>query len=202
MDIFLIAMLLVSGIHGAKNGFACTMRYFLLWFVCLTAGIFGCQTVKSLLLEHTGIGDYIRDVLQLHAETPVFPEVLPDSCADWFEGFSGTWSDELTASLGDRILTLIAFLLIVLAVRLIFALYVRLFSKKYHEGLTGFTDGMLGLVFGLARGIFFILLTFIVLVPVISLLSPDTGLLIGEAMEDSILASVFYNNNILLAFLS
>lgn len=200
MDIFLLALLLVSAVHGAKNGFAYTVKYFLLWFFCLVAGISGSSTVKELLIENTGIDEYVRDVLEQQSVHTDLWNFLPDACADWFRP-SGSYDHEFLLSMESLILAILSFLLIVAGIRIVFALYLHLFSKKHNDGLRGFSDGVLGLVLGLVRGLFFILLIFVLFIPVISLVSADAGEFISRATEDSILAATFYNHNILLSFL-
>lgn len=202
MDIFLISILLVSSVRGAQNGFAYTVKSFLSWFICMAAGIFGCSAVKELLISNTGINDYISDMALACAMQHHTAEELPDICAEWISPAMQNGEAELAQAITSLILTIISFLIIVIAVRLIFSICLHLFSKKYHKGVIGFTDGVLGMIFGLASGFFLILLLFIFFIPLFSLWFSGFASFIGNAMDNSILASVFYNNNILLKFLN
>jgi hypothetical protein len=95
-------------------------------------------------------------------------------------------------------MTVIAFLLVVFGVKLVVALLIRLFSRKYHRGVIGFMDGLGGLLFGGVRGIIYVLLLFALLIPVLGVIWPGVSEWVSQAIDQGQLANLLYNNNVLL----
>jgi len=98
-------------------------------------------------------------------------------------------------------LTVLAFVLVILAVKVAGGIIVLLFSKDYHKGLIGFLDGMLGLLFGAVRGLLLLLILFALLVPVLTLLPGTLSVAVKTAVDQSMIASVLYDDNLLLILL-
>ena len=201
MDIFLLAVLLVSGISGARKGFILTVKSFLQWFLCIIAGILLCNPIKYLLKTHTGLEGFLYELTDTESINLRIQEFLPDAAAKWLEPAILSKEVEIEGAIVSMLLTVISFLLIIIFIKLAFFVLTILFSKEYHDGSTGFTDSTLGLVFGLARGLFYVLLIFVLFIPLFSMWSPDFGIRVSEAASDSFIADAFYNDNILLTVL-
>ena len=71
----------------------------------------------------------------------------------------------------------------------------RVFSKKYNDGFTGFFDGIFGSIFGLLKGAIFICVLLLVMMPVVNMISPDLTEQFALQMDQSLLVKMIYDNN-------
>ncbi len=117
------------------------------------------------------------------------------------DSISHTISQNVADKITDLLMSIIAFFIIVLAAKLFCGLITILMSKKYHQGVVGFFDGVGGLCFGVIRGAIIILLIFVALIPVIAMVSHDNSSLIMEQLSTSKAAEFIYNKNFLLKFM-
>lgn len=116
------------------------------------------------------------------------------------DSISQTISQSVADKVTDILMSIIAFFIIVLGAKLFCGLITILMSKKYHQGMVGFMDGMGGLCFGVIRGGIIIILIFLALIPVIAMVSRDNSNLIIEQLNTSRAAEFIYNKNLLLKF--
>ncbi|MBR4020959.1 MAG: CvpA family protein [Firmicutes bacterium] len=205
LDILAAVILLLSIIWGARKGFAKTCLSFTQWFICIIAGFFLCTTIKEQLIEHTtldeAIHNYILDQVQTGIETSAPYQSMPDLFSQWMQEESNEFIYGSCASITDIILTVLAFLLIILVVKIIGGVVVLLFSKEYHDGVIGCIDGVLGFLFGAVRGILMQFVLFALLVPVLTLLPGTLSIAVKTAIDQSMIASVLYDDNLLLILL-
>lgn len=205
LDILAVVILLFSIIGGARKGFAKTCFSFMQWFICILAGFFLCAPIKEYLCAETTLDEalhnYILDQIDTTIEQSAPYQSVPDLFRSWLEGDGGDFIYGSAASLTDIILTVLSFLLIILAVKIAGGLLVRLFSKEYHDGVIGCLDGVLGFLFGVVRGILILLVFFALLVPVLTLLPGTLSVAVKTALDQSMIASVLYDGNLLLILL-
>ena len=205
LDVLAVVILLFSMIGGARKGFAKTCFSFMKWFVCIIAGFFLCTPIKEYLCSHTdldeAIHNYILDQIHTTIEKSAPYQSIPDLFRSWLQGEGGDFLYGSSASLTDIVLTVLAFLLMILAIKIVGGLVILLFSKEYHNGAIGCLDGILGLLFGVVRGILLLLLLFALLVPVLTLLPGTLSIAVKGAVDQSMLASVLYDDNLLLILL-
>ncbi|MBR3755694.1 MAG: CvpA family protein [Firmicutes bacterium] len=205
LDVLAVVILLFSMIGGARKGFAKTCFSFMQWFVCIIAGFFLCTPIKEYLCSHTdldeAIHNYILDQIHTTIEKSAPYQSIPDLFRSWLQGEGGDFLYGSSASLTDIVLTVLAFLLMILAIKIVGGLVILLFSKEYHNGAIGCLDGILGLLFGVVRGILLLLLLFALLVPVLTLLPGTLSIAVKGAVDQSMLASVLYDDNLLLILL-
>lgn len=202
MDVITVLLLLLSTISGARKGFAMTVMSFMQWFVCIVLGMIFCDRAKTLLMEETAIDDFINAQILKHIETTIeesssyraLPDLFSSMVNDTADGFAYGTASTVTSV----IMTTVAFLAVVLSVKAIGFVFAHLFSRKYNDGITGFFDGFLGFLFGIGRGCLLILLFYVVLVPVLGIIWPDFSDLISASIEDSYIAKLLYDNNMLL----
>lgn len=202
MDIIVLAIILFSTIFGARKGFAAAVSSFMQWFLCIVAGFFFNDTVKELLQDYTELDESIHRVIseQLSArieESPTY-RTLPDLFGGFLKDSPESFGNAAAEPICSALMSVIAFLAVVFGIKVLCALIMFLFSKKHNDGVTGFIDGFLGFLFGMARGLLLALLGFAVLVPVLGLLLPESAQPLIYAIEHSDIASVFYNENVLL----
>lgn len=202
MDIIVLAIILFSTIFGARKGFAAAVSSFMQWFLCIVLGFFFNDTVKELLRDYTKLDESIHRVIseQLSArieESPTY-RTLPDLFGGFLKDSPESFGNAAAEPICSALMSVIAFLAVVFGIKVLCALIMFLFSRKHNDGVTGFIDGFLGFLFGIARGLLLALLGFAVLVPVLGLLLPESAQPLIYAIEHSDIASVFYNENVLL----
>ena len=202
MDIIVLAIILFSTIFGARKGFAAGVSSFMQWFLCIALGFFFNDTVKEILRDYTELDESIHRVIseQLSArieESPTY-RTLPDLFGDFLKDSPESFGNAAAEPICSALMSVIAFLAVVFGIKVLCALIMFLFSRKHNDGVTGFIDGFLGFLFGMARGLLLALLGFAVLVPVLGLLLPESAQPLIYAIEHSDIASVFYNENVLL----
>ena len=205
LDLLAVVILLFSMIGGAKKGFAKTCFSFMQWFICIVTGFFLCTPVKEYISSRTtldeAIHNYILDQIDTTIEQSAPYQSIPDLFRSWLQGEGSDFIYGSAASLTDIVLTVLSFLLIILAVKIIGSLVVLLFSKEYHDGIIGCLDGILGFLFGAVRGVLLLLIFFALLVPVLTLLPGTLSTALKTALDQSMIASVLYDGNLLLIFL-
>lgn len=202
MDIIVLAIILFSTIFGARKGFAAAVSSFMQWFLCIALGFFFNDTVKELLQDYTELDESIHRVIseQLSTrieESPTY-RTLPDLFGGFLKDSPESFGNAAAEPICSALMSVIAFLAVVFGIKVLCALIMFLFSRKHNDGVTGFIDGFLGFLFGMARGLLLALLGFAVLVPVLGLLLPESAQPLIYAIEHSDIASVFYNENVLL----
>ena len=202
MDIIVLAIILFSTIFGARKGFAAAVSSFMQWFLCIALGFFFNDTVKEILRDYTELDESIHRVIseQLSArieESPTY-RTLPDLFGDFLKDSPESFGNAAAEPICSALMSVIAFLAVVFGIKVLCALIMFLFSRKHNDGVTGFIDGFLGFLFGMARGLLLAMLGFAVLVPVLGLLLPESAQPLIYAIEHSDIASVFYNENVLL----
>lgn len=202
MDIITAFILLLSTIYGARKGFAVTILSFVQWFGCIILGfIFGSQA-KALIMEKTQIDDMINRQILEHIETTIEESSPYQAMPELFGRVINSAEDDFaygTAnSITSVVMTILGFLAVVFAVKILCFLIVHLLSKRYHDGAVGFFDGFAGFVFGIGRGILLILLFYTLLVPVLSVILPGLAEPLRGLIDDSYTAKILYDNNVLL----
>lgn len=202
MDIAAMAILLASTILGARRGLALTVASFMQWFVCVAAGFIFCGKMKELLTDNTQLDNFFLNSIKAHVQTSIEESSVYRALPDLFNGFADDSAKSLSydtaSSITSALMTVVAFLAVVLCIKAVCFLIVHLFSRRYNDGAAGFIDGFFGFLFGLARGLIMTLLFFALLVPVLSLLWPELTDAISASIDDSRIAKLFYNNNVLL----
>lgn len=142
-------------------------------------------------------GSIFAKISELFGKTDDYLSFLKQPVDSIIETMSHSVADKIT----DLIMSIIAFLLIVLAAKLFCGIITILMSKKYRGGAIGFLDGFGGFCFGLVRGGIIILLIFAALVPIVALASAENSNLIIEQLGTSKFAESIYQNNILINYL-
>ena len=94
----------------------------------------------------------------------------------------------------DIVITLLALLCIILCIRLVFFLITIAFSKKKRSGLIALSDGVLGMVFGAARGALVICVLLAFFLPIANFFK--AGLLLDQLYESTYAIRIYDNNPI------
>lgn len=205
LDILAAIILLFSIFWGVRKGFAKTCFSFVQWFVCMLAGFFLCTPIKAYLIDHTtldeAIHNYILDQISTTIEESPAYQSVPDLFGTWLQREGSGFLYGSSAVLTNITLTVLTFLLIVLTIKIVSSILILLFSKEYHDGVIGCLDSVLGFLFGAVRGVLLLLLLFALMVPVLTLVPETLSTVLKIAIDQSMIASVLYDDNLLLILL-
>ncbi len=127
--------------------------------------------------------------------TESVPKAMSGAVTDLANKAAGEAADRFT----EIILSLLGFLLIVLAVWLIVTLIRYIYrSSKKKSVLLGFTDRALGMTLGLVKGLLAAFIAAAVLIPAVTIIAPSALPDVLEAMDQTYIARVIYDVNPLL----
>ena len=76
--------------------------------------------------------------------------------------------------------------------------FLRGFSKRHRDGLSGCFDGILGLAAGAIKGAILVLLFLALLMPFINFVSPDSADAVMQSLQQSYIAGFLYDHNVIL----
>ncbi len=205
LDIAAVSIFIISVFFGAKKGFSRTMFSFMQWFVCIIIGFIFCNPAKKYLIAQTtldeAVNEYILDQIETTIEESAPYQSMPHLFGQWINSGKNDFLYGTSAALTDVILTVLSFLAIVISIKIVCGLLLLLFSKEYHDGLLGFIDGFIGFLFGIMRGFLILFVLFACLVPLLSLLPSDVSMAWKTAIDQSFVAAVLYDDNLLLILL-
>lgn len=201
LDAVLAVIFAFSAAQGSRAGFVRTLVHAVGWIASILFAFFCYPYVSGFLREHTHFYDDIHDriLLKLTGETPVSGEQItggfPSILQNIMDSTRDTMTSALATGLSSILFHIITFLVIALALRLLFLVVSTLLGKRRKGGITGFADGFMGMIIGAIRGIFLVFLFLALLIPVVNL---SSGTEISTALETSLFAGTLYNNNLLL----
>lgn len=167
------------------------------------------QTLTQRLADlSAGIGDSISSGLDLGTTENVVDSTssaislpfsddgilqgIPRILSDYFSDAASVIGSNTVDNLTSIIITIIALLLIILVIKLIFYFILLIFSKKKRKGIIGFSDGILGAVFGAVKGSLLICILLAFILPLGNLMQSDVLL---EQLYSSTYAIRIYDNN-------
>ncbi|MEE0182281.1 MAG: CvpA family protein [Anaerovoracaceae bacterium] len=193
LDIFFGLILLCSVLLGIRSGFLAAVFHTCGWLIAVICAFVFNSKIRGLLSEHTHIYESIKEnISQKFSEKVTQPiaDALP--VPDGFSGLLGNAAekaaDPAVTAVSNAVYCAVCFVLTVIAVMLVLYIFLRLFSKKY-------TDGVLGGLIGVIRGIVLVLLASVLLFPAVSLMSPELSESLASCLENSHFALYIYENN-------
>ncbi len=202
-DLVVGAIIIFAMVQGYRNGFISTFLHMIGWILAIVLGFVWSKQVKEFLLEKTDIYDSIyKNIYQKFSEnltnTQTSFDGLPTIISSGLKEFSSNVAETMAESLSSILFTIMSFLLVMFCIKLVLWLFTLLLSKKNNDGISGFADGLLGMLFGMIKGVLFVYVLLAVLIPVVSLVSPEHTMTITKALSDSHLAKELYDNNLIL----
>jgi hypothetical protein len=148
----------------------------------------GSESSGSALIQSLG-------EQQADPYTESVPKAMSGAVTDLADKAAGEAADRFT----EIILSLLGFLLIVLAVWLIVTLIRYIYrSSKKKSVLLGFTDRALGMTLGLVKGLLAAFIAAAALIPAVTIIAPSALPDVLEAMDQTYIARVIYDVNPLL----
>ena len=201
IDLILCIILVLSTVWYAHKGLARSVRSTLEWLACIALGLFFCDDVSRLLSE-SPLGDWMRSGFEEKFSgtlgyTPAV-DATPGVWKSWTEGVIGDAAEAAASAVTNIVLTVLAFIVMIAAVKLALFIAARVFSKEYHDGLIGWVDGVGGGALGLFLGVIYALLFLAALIPLMTFLSPAHAESVRNALDASVIAGYVFDNNPLL----
>ena len=126
--------------------------------------------------------------------------ILAGTAADYLEKNMAAYHMQGNASdaVSPQVITVIAFVIIVLLVKLMLHIFVRPASRSKKHSVLKLPDMLLGMAIGGAKGIVVVFVFMAVLVPIIAFAEPQTSARLVQELDDSYIAGTLYDNNLLL----
>lgn len=204
MDVVVALIFVISTAVGFRQGFVHTFIHTAGWLLSIVLAFAWYAKVENFMRNKTNFYDTVYNkVAERVAEEGSsagvsFTKDMPVILQEFIDSIKNSVADAIAMGVSDFLFKVICFLLLVIAIRLVFMLFSSLFSKKNNEGFLGFIDGVFGLLAGAIKGLLIIFLLLALLVPVIGLSSGDS---LAATLESSRIAGILYDNNYLLLML-
>ena len=206
LDIITAALIVIPMGIGMARGFLYIVVRLLGWFGALAGGFFLMPTARDLL-QNSFVGQHVNDVLTEHFESTAgdvttaadgLPAILSGAINETVQNTT----ELMVQALRGLILSVIAFLAIVILIRLLLISVIRPLSKRKGKSPVSFVNKLLGMLVGGVEGLALAFLFLAALMPVMQMSSPDTAASIAEALRFSYLAGSLYDGNLLLVMFS
>jgi uncharacterized membrane protein required for colicin V production len=208
MDIAIAAIVVLSMARGYRAGFVFTLLRMFGWLVSIAAAIVAYPYVTDFIRSRTHIYDLIHDSVTAHigrhipSQADELLEGLPKAVARAAEDIA----DRLSVSVADGVSAacfgIIAFVALLLVIKLAAMLLTQLFSRRSRKGLLGGIDGLLGLLAGGVKGMIAVYIILALMLPVSLMISQSAHATLEGALFASMFARDLYENNLILAMLS
>jgi uncharacterized membrane protein required for colicin V production len=202
-DIFIALLILWAMVNGYTRGFVRTFLHAIGWVLSIVLAFVWSPKVQEWLLNNTKTYNNIKEVLEkkfsdsLPDANQTFAQ-MPQALNKGIEGFTGNLSDAMATRGADILFSVLSFVLVVLAVKLVLYILVSLLSKKNRGGITGALDGILGVVAGGVTGLLMVYVMLALLIPVSSLAGPQLSQILSAVINDSWLTKELYYNNVVV----
>ena len=202
-DILMVAILALSMVLGFRSGFVYSLVHTAGWIVAVAASLFLDDKVGLFIEDHLGLRTKIYDAFYARVMSSMTAGTeslsnLPSILSNAVEGVQMNLATEVAGKLTDVTYSVLMMVLIAAVVKLVLWLITMAFSRRNNDGFTGIPDGILGMSVGFLRGILILFVIFALLVPVTSMMSPETATSVMASLESSSIAYDFYDNNLLL----
>ena len=202
-DIIVIAILVFGLVFGFRSGFIYTFIHTIGWLLALLIGFIWAPKLCDFITQKTDFYNslYNAFLIRFSESFTIADDTvaqLPEILAKFIDSTEMNFVSSVSKTMTDLCFSIISFLLVVLAVKLMLWLITEMFSKKQNGGFTGLLDGILGLAFGLMRSFLVVFFLLALLVPVSSFLAPDTASALIESLSKSVFPKDLYDNNLLM----
>ena len=201
IDIAICVIVFISAVCYAHIGFAKTVISMLQWIACIALGIFFTDDIKKFIYD-SGIGEGLEKLIASGLSDKVTDSKAVSAAPSLFRDWIGSAADyaavEAAEGITSVILTVTAFLLIILAVKIALFAIAHLLSKEYHDGPIAFIDSFGGLIIGIVLGVLYVFIALTILVLVLQILPDSTADAVRGYLNGSYFSGLLYDNNPLL----
>ncbi len=199
LDIITAALIIIPMVIGMMRGFLYIVVRLLGWIGAVAAGIFAMPVLRDLL-QNSFLGQWIHDTLSERFGAAADPvSGLPPVLGNILEQTVENAVINIVDALEGLLMTMIAFLAIVILTRLVLILVIRPLTRMKKKSPISFLNKLAGTVVGGVEGLLLAFLFLAALIPVMHMCPPDTAASIEEMLNLSYLAGPLYEGNMLLA---
>lgn len=205
MDAAFTALIVATMVLGYRMGFIRSFIHLFGWVLALVGAFFWARPVQIFTESNLGLHKVIYDVLFARfSESLSFSEAMSEELPDIISRTVTNISSNIAETSAERftglIISIISFLFVIMAIKLVLYLIARVFSKKgkNDKSLPSVADGIFGCFFSMVKAIILSFVILAVLVPIVSLSSPEAGKTISDAIQASHFTCELYDNNLIL----
>lgn len=212
IDLFILILMIVSVYFGFKKGFLKTIIGVLSIVISLIIAVTLYQPVEGFI-KNTVVYEYVYDNVNTQLETPdeetnliseygagklnlprSFLKTMQNKVNDTQESVS----DTIAIFSAESAVKIISMLLVFLAARLLILVISAVAGLLKKLPLIGWSDRILGILFGFVRG-FLIVYLILAVITVSAQIKSDN--FAARAVKQSEFAKIMYNNNVFLDFI-
>lgn len=202
-DILIIFILAVSMVLGFRSGFLYACIHTVGWLLAVLMGFIWSPKLCILLNEKTKLPESLENAFysrfsESFSTADETLQQLPSILSSLIQRTETAFVSQAAQTMADLCLSILAFLLTALAVKLLLWVLTETLSRKQNHGFTGLADGILGLAAGFLRGVLIVFFGLALLVPLCSFLAPETSSSIMGTLSGSMFAKDLYDNNLLM----
>ncbi|MDD6154848.1 MAG: CvpA family protein [Eubacteriales bacterium] len=195
LDIIAAVIILLAAARHASRGFLVSVISLAEWFLSLACGFLFSSDLAGYLAKSTGMDEQISGFI-----TGTFPTELQAIASNYKSIFgsmaeSSATPEDVAARITMGVLTIIAFILIVLAVVIIAAILKAILKPDHDHGIIGRADMIGGFAVGLAFGLLDVLILLAVLRPVMGLLPNVAAEWVKDQLNTSYVTGALYAAN-------
>jgi uncharacterized membrane protein required for colicin V production len=208
IDALVIVIMIFSIARAFHNGFVYTVMNAAGWLVSAAAAvalyplIINVLSTRSAAYEALKNGVIKRFQTHLDAQIGNIMDGVPDTLKSIVDTIIDTLSVSLAGGIASVCFSVATFVILLLAFKLVSALIICLFSKRFHRGVIRFVDGLSGLAAGAVIGMFRVFVVLALIMPLSLLISKDANVFVSDSLFSSIFAGDLYDNNLLLLILN
>ena len=202
LDIIIGIIVILAMVLGYRAGFVWTFLHMIGWVLSIVLAFVWAPKVNGYVRLntnsyenlHKALSDRLGGAIELDDLAAGLPELLRGT----IESIARMAADTAGTTLADLIFAIGVFLFTLLAIKLLLFLLIALLSKKFHSGVRGVVDGILGAVIGFVKGVFVVFVLLAVMIPVLTYIDPKLVVSVTDMLESSRFARTLYDNNILV----
>lgn len=183
LDIALIVIVVLCAVSGFRRGFGYTFIHTAGWIIAVVVAFMATSPVKDYLTENTSLLEEFIPVIPAASDTPTI------------------LGEGVVAITSNMIFTIVVFLGIFIAVKLVLWIILALITRSDRGGFVGAVDGIFGGVFGIVKGCVLVLVIVLVMIPLADIFLPDFAPKLESAVDGSYITDAAYNSNPLLLLL-
>lgn len=202
LDIIVIALMVIPAALGIYRGFLNMFVRTTGWIIAGVAGFFLKDTVAGFV-ETSSLGEMIHqrvaEKFASSAESVIMAvESLPQIIKGGITASAESASEILAGMFSEMLISVVCFIAIVLTVWLLLKITVKPANKRKRGGIIDTSDKMLGFAIGFLEGVCVVFVFMTILLVVVNFADISTTQQILTMLQDSVIASVLYDNNLLL----
>ncbi|QAT41853.1 CvpA family protein [Aminipila luticellarii] len=202
LDMFIAAVVIGTMVRGYRHGLLRSFIHTIGWFAALGAAFIWSPQFNTFILDHTGLYPAIYGNINEKVSTTISPAEMQGSMPTIIQtpltNMIHSLSDSVSTGLSNLFFTIVCFLAVVFAVQAFLHVLISLLSKEHNDGITGFFDGCMGMLFGFIKGIVYTFILLALMLPAATLIHPNVLPLLIENLGRSHFALELYNNNLIL----